>query len=78
MGEDELESTCRKSLSRTCNAGEFKCSNNQCIPKAWVCDGAMDCSNDEDDCRKYTHLNALEKFRFSFDKRSKCVCIYYA
>lgn len=52
QGEDELESICRKSMSRTCNAGEFKCSNNQCIPKAWVCDGALDCSNDEDECRK--------------------------
>lgn len=34
MGEDELESNCRKSTDRTYNAGEFKCSNNQCIPNA--------------------------------------------
>lgn len=51
-GEDELMSNCRKSKSRTCNENEFKCSNNQCIPKAWVCDGASDCSNDEENCRK--------------------------
>ncbi|XP_055304750.1 putative vitellogenin receptor [Sitodiplosis mosellana] len=49
-GEDELETTCRQSESRTCNAKEFKCSNNQCIPTAWVCDGALDCSNDEENC----------------------------
>lgn len=35
---------------RTCPIGEFLCSNNQCIPEAWLCDGARDCSNDEENC----------------------------
>uniref|UniRef100_A0A8C7X7I9 Low density lipoprotein receptor-related protein 1Bb n=1 Tax=Oryzias sinensis TaxID=183150 RepID=A0A8C7X7I9_9TELE len=27
----------------------FKCSNNRCIPKRWLCDGANDCGNNEDE-----------------------------
>lgn len=65
MGEDEIEANCQTSSSRICNIGEFKCSNNQCIPTAWVCDGALDCTNDEENCGKNVKQIFLESF-FSF------------
>ena len=44
------ESSC---TNRTCQVSEFKCSNNRCIPKEWVCDRQNDCgdTSDEVNCR---------------------------
>lgn len=76
MGEDEQESTCRKSMSRTCDTSEFKCSNKQCISKTWVCDGVLDCSNDEDECRKYSKMkNPLNKQCFEWALTNMHVCL---
>lgn len=45
----------------SCLSDRFKCLNNRCIPKGWVCDGDFDCmdnatstspSSDEIDCGK--------------------------
>lgn len=50
MGEDEKETKCKKSARVLCHSNQFKCSNGQCIPKYWICDGTIDCSNDEVNC----------------------------
>lgn len=36
----------------TSTACEFKCSSGECIPKAYVCNGLIDCKSrqDEQDC----------------------------
>lgn len=33
----------------TCTTTEFKCSNGQCIPKALMCDGKMNCIDGGDE-----------------------------
>ncbi|XP_070553135.1 suppressor of tumorigenicity 14 protein homolog [Ptychodera flava] len=32
-----------------CTADEFRCSDGQCIPLDWVCDGWQDCNTDSDE-----------------------------
>lgn len=47
-------------LSISCGDDKFKCLNNRCIPKKWVCDGDNDCgdnimnstSSDEQGCSR--------------------------
>lgn len=43
----------------TCPANHFRCQNNRCIPKRWLCDGANDCASNEDEsnetCSGTTH-----------------------
>lgn len=49
--------------ARACS--EFQCKNSkQCIPKAWVCDGSVDCGVDDDtdeaaDCSMYSSLSLI-------------------
>lgn len=40
----------------SCNEWTFKCSNDQCIPYWWKCDGNNDCSDGSDEigCENYT------------------------
>uniref|UniRef100_A0A672N291 Low-density lipoprotein receptor-related protein 1B-like n=1 Tax=Sinocyclocheilus grahami TaxID=75366 RepID=A0A672N291_SINGR len=46
-----------------CPADQFKCLNNRCIPKRWLCDGTDDCGSNEDEsnhtCSGELHSGAL-------------------
>jgi hypothetical protein len=37
------------SLGGTCAAGQFKCTNDKCIPTAWKCDHENDCGDNSDE-----------------------------
>lgn len=39
-------------VNHSCPDDQFKCQNNRCIPKRWLCDGANDCGNNEDESNK--------------------------
>lgn len=36
-------------VNHSCPGDQFKCQSNRCIPKRWLCDGANDCGNNEDE-----------------------------
>lgn len=36
-------------VNHSCPDDQFKCKNNRCIPKRWLCDGANDCGSNEDE-----------------------------
>lgn len=38
--------------NHSCLVDQFKCPNNRCIPKRWLCDGANDCGDNEDESNK--------------------------
>lgn len=57
-GEDEKG--CPKPEPVTCRSDQFKCSDNQCISKSRVCDGRLDCSNDEEKCDKSSQEETIK------------------
>nr|XP_054114114.1 low-density lipoprotein receptor-related protein 1B-like [Callithrix jacchus] len=36
-------------VNHSCPDDQFKCQNNHCIPKRWLCDGTNDCGGNEDE-----------------------------
>jgi low density lipoprotein-related protein 2 len=63
-GSDELPENCPK-----CNAEtDFKCANNRCIPKQWVCDFADDCADGSDE------IESLCKGKFRDCSESEFQC----
>ena len=51
-------------VKRHCEPNEFRCANNRCVQKMWLCDGDDDCGDrsDEQNCsmcltkyQKYCH-----------------------
>lgn len=54
---------CLSSANRSCPADQFRCLNNRCIPKRWLCDGTDDCGSNEDEsnrtCSGELHSGAL-------------------
>ncbi len=57
------QAVCFFSANRSCPADQFKCLNNRCIPKRWLCDGTDDCGSNEDEsnrtCSGELHSGAL-------------------
>jgi len=49
------ETSCQCSC-QSCLAGEYQCSNGQCIPDSRRCDGVIDCIDDEVGCGMYFYL----------------------
>ncbi|KAK6052311.1 Low-density lipoprotein receptor domain class A [Cooperia oncophora] len=53
---------------RQCEPNEFKCQNQRCVQKMWLCDGDDDCgdSSDEQNCvsGKKACVNAQLKTEF--------------
>jgi len=50
---------CYNLLSTACTSSEYRCSDNRCISKLWLCDGTRDCASGEDEtlvsCSKYCY-----------------------
>ena len=46
------------SVQMNCNENTFNCSigNLQCLPRLWVCDGDMDCSDGSDEAQELCGL----------------------
>ena len=52
-GEDELD--CKP---KSCDSGQFRCSNGNCVPRDFRCDRVDDCGDGSDepsDCGKHTY-----------------------
>ena len=41
--------SCFVTASKTCSNNQFTCSNRNCIPSRWRCDGDPDCSDSSDE-----------------------------
>ncbi len=80
MSDESLSARCLSCVffvaeGRTCDAGQFMCSDNVCIPNDWLCDGDKDCTdgNDEhaDKCQS-TYLSGHSR-KYSLNTPS-CQC----
>jgi hypothetical protein len=48
FGPGEPRSECYSGL-RLCEPNEFKCDNDRCVQKQWLCDGDDDCGDGSDE-----------------------------
>lgn len=48
FGPKAARSECHSGL-RLCGPGEFKCDNDRCVQKQWLCDGDDDCGDGSDE-----------------------------
>lgn len=46
--EPKAELTC-PTVGNSCSADHFTCSNGNCVPKGWKCDGDDDCGDNSDE-----------------------------
>ncbi|KAK4817558.1 hypothetical protein QYF61_020007 [Mycteria americana] len=60
---EENSTTCM--INHSCPDDQFKCQNNRCIPKRWLCDGANDCGNNEDESNKTCAARTCQVDQFS-------------
>ncbi len=40
---------CLETSVASCRPEEFRCNNNRCLFKRWVCDGENDCGDNSDE-----------------------------
>ncbi|KAK2582941.1 hypothetical protein KPH14_009002 [Odynerus spinipes] len=52
----------RLHLSGQCKPKHFECLPGECIPAAWVCDGAEDCTNGADELACVEYLDLYQKY----------------
>ncbi|EPY72578.1 hypothetical protein CB1_000913002 [Camelus ferus] len=60
---DENGTTC--TFNHSCPDDQFKCKNNRCIPKRWLCDGANDCGSNEDESSQTCAARTCQVDQFS-------------
>ncbi|KAL3831915.1 hypothetical protein ACJMK2_023609 [Sinanodonta woodiana] len=48
---------------KTCATNEFRCGNGQCIPSSLLCDGVIDCIDDEKECGSVKFLTPPSPYR---------------
>lgn len=55
-----------------CTASQFKCKNNECIPKIWECDGNPDCTDDSDET-EHCFMTTCSHYEFRCNSTGKCI-----
>lgn len=46
---DHVHVSCRAAVASSCSSEQFRCSNGQCIPDNWECNGWDDCNDNSDE-----------------------------
>uniref|UniRef100_A0A6Q2Z9X6 EGF-like domain-containing protein n=1 Tax=Esox lucius TaxID=8010 RepID=A0A6Q2Z9X6_ESOLU len=60
------------SANHSCRIDQFKCLNNRCIPKRWLCDGTNDCGSNEDESNNTCSAQACQPNQFSC-RNGRCI-----
>ncbi|XP_071953012.1 very low-density lipoprotein receptor-like isoform X2 [Antedon mediterranea] len=60
-------------FKNTCSATEFTCSNQECIPSRWQCDGDPDCNDQSDENSKICQARTCRPDQFSCGEGSICI-----
>ncbi|KAK3611486.1 hypothetical protein CHS0354_039099 [Potamilus streckersoni] len=58
-----LNTTTCQCNCKTCATNEFRCGNGQCIPSSLLCDGVIDCIDDEKECGSVKLLTPPSPYR---------------
>ncbi|KAK3611484.1 hypothetical protein CHS0354_039096 [Potamilus streckersoni] len=58
-----LNTTTCQCNCKTCATNEFRCGNGQCIPSSLLCDGVIDCMDDEKECGSVKFLTPPSPYR---------------
>lgn len=59
-------------LGEQCRTDQFQCSNNECIPKSWQCDGNPDCM-DQSDESKHCQVTSCGSWEFRCNSTGRCI-----
>ena len=51
----------------SCSSDEFQCSNFQCIPLDWECDGMADCTDGKDEIG----CSGIYNVKYSFESKNQ-------
>jgi len=52
-----------------CLVGEYRCSDNSCIPERWMCDGSADCGQGDDELS----CSACTREEFKCQSENRCI-----
>lgn len=67
-----MKISCSIFSEQRCRSDQFQCTNKECIPKSWQCDGNPDCT-DQSDESEHCQVTTCAKYEFRCNTTGRCI-----